>query len=379
MSQLSTLLVLPQPIIAEGICRAILADPPESLDDSYDSLGEALVGLDLMSGESFQSQLAMMRRLTLQDDLPNLKIARNSLMEIVWGLRWKWEKSFREALAEKRCRRTKIETRGSFWKWEKNWREPSVASESLEHRPAETIDATADLKKSAVALAQGGRTSQQDRALAFDGILPNGISFSLSIVADGCGPMGDSAAETAVQSFAAKLFEEILFHYQHSLMEAVLVALRFADRQIVEKARDLGGAVFTAYVQVGDEKYIVNVGDSEAWFLSDDGEYTKVTISNSSRDFGRYIPVRLLGWRYPPEEEGAYVLGEPDIFVPTQAMSGLLFLFSDGIDGSIGEQVARAFPHYQLDRMAKEIIQMMSGLKNPERLDNMAVSVRRIG
>lgn len=374
MNSLANILATSAPPGAMEVSMAIREEPLENLDLSYDFLGSLLGEIDPVVGETFKSQVIMARRLVCHGDLQKLVAAKRSLEHLVLGVKGKkWPSDISHV------RPSEVTKRGSFWRLMEDWKESQIPSVDLEGRSAEIINATAGLQNNAIALAQGGRPTQQDRALAFNGVLPNGITISLSIVADGCFMLGDIASETAVQSFTQKLFEELLFNFHHSAVEVILIALRFAEQQVAANANRLGGTMFVAYVQVGEEKYIVNVGDSQAWFLSDAGEYTKVTIDHRMWEFDCYAPIRRLGWRLPPEEEGVVSLAEPDIFIPTQELSGHLFLFSDGVFGEIGEMVAKTFPKKPLDLWAKDIIQVMSGLfVDPARLDNMTVNIRRI-
>ena len=400
MSSLAGLFVGSSDVALAEMQYAIMTDPLMELDQAYDFLGNLVMEDDHILGESFHSQLALARRFRNSDGR-KAATAKLSLRHLISGFREKWKGVLKRerfecfaSAADSVERARKVLQRGSYWRLADVVPEASERSEREGEAPialllegatrAPIID-TPQVRLATVpptmAFAQhiGDRTEQQDKVLTFEGILPDERKIVISIVADGHHSLGGIASATAVQSFVERFFGELLFHSRQAVLQAIFSAVQFADKKVQEKTSFgiWGGTTFVAYIHVGIEKYIVNIGDSRAYFLSDSGEYTQVSIDHSSwadDGRGRYGPIRRLAVRMPVEKGGA-ALGDPDIFIPTQEISGHVFLFSDGVEGLLGKY---ALGPEQKNSLQQAVDLIIKAMLTEKKLDNLSASVIRV-
>ena len=394
MSTLAGLFVGSSDVGLAAMQFAITTDPLLELDGAYDFLGNLVMEDNHILGESFHSQLALARRFR-NSDTRKAKTAQLSLSDLVSGFREKWEGVLKKerfecfALAADSVEQArKVLQRGSYWRLSDVV--PEAGPRNLEPLPRNPLHIdTPQVRLATVPLTMafvqhiGDKTKQQDKVLTFEGILPDERKTVISIVADGYYSLGDIASATAVQTFVQQFFAELLFHPHQVVPQSILNAVQFADKKVQEEIpeRKLGGTTFVAYIQVGSEKYIMNIGDSRAYFLADSGEYAQVSIDHSTWALGRgryspihYAPIRRLAVRVPVEKEGI-TLGEPDIFVPTQEISGHVFLFSDGVEGLLGKY---ALGPEQKNSLQQAVDLIIKAMLTEKKLDNLSASVIRV-
>lgn len=223
---------------------------------------------------------------------------------------------------------------------------------------------------------QGPRTTQEDYGLGFEGRLPNGTPIKIAVVTDGNGSEGRKASHYTAQIFLTRLLSYLSLDPLPSLRPAIRESIRYARAQMDQRVSLSGGTTFVAFIQVGDEKIIVNLGDSRAYFLAPSGEYAQITIDHSLK--GGIFFLRLLTGGALLSQGHLVIIGvrtEPDLFVPTQPMGGLLFLLSDGIDPVFAGEVGKDLSGAPLREIAETILDMML-LRGP--YDNMTVGVIRV-
>lgn len=105
---------------------------------------------------------------------------------------------------------------------------------------------------------QGPRDEQQDYALGFEGRLPNGTPIRIAVVTDGNGSEGKKASHFTAQIFLTRFLSYLSLSPLPPLRPAIRQSIKYAQDRIYQQISLLGGTMFVAYIQVGNEKMIVN-------------------------------------------------------------------------------------------------------------------------
>ncbi len=212
----------------------------------------------------------------------------------------------------------------------------------------------------------GDRGYQQDMGFVLEATLPDGRRVRIAIVADGHYNQGDGASYLSISLFTIRFLSALISLPELEVSELIRFALLETDGEIQRLIED-GGSTFTAFVEVGDEKYIANIGDSRTLFLSPEKEYAQVTINHAVWSYssfaGRhgYAFLRDLGNRDGRKFASlTHLSAEPDIFVPaTPITGGLVFLVSDGIVPTIEYDAYSKDPAASPQSVADRMIAMM--------------------
>ena len=410
MADLATMLASGAPLAADQVIEAMLtasATPDGVFDPGFDLLIPPISKADEVIGDSYMAQLVIARRLARGFDSKASGRAHLSLVDLLRGVKNNLRlENFPKPITAPLLLGGKS-LRGHHWKLDCGGNErskkislpPPIEGDETSKLLAQVdgrfsfLGSNPDdifedffvsdkfplLKKSDIPTAAmaghiGSRPSQQDYSLVIDVTLPTGLSVRLAMVADGHLKNGEYASKMGSWFFVKRFLENLLLHPQADIYDAGVQALRYADAKIQEIYEE-AGTTFTAYVQAGDKKYLVHVGDSQAHFISDGGKDSKVTISHFGKRSGDYWMLRALGERNEKARRGSVILGEPDIYLPTVVAGGLLILSSDGVNGNLGEwalQNSDGSPQ----SVADAIIEGMLSFNDPHQDNMMALAIR---
>jgi protein phosphatase len=185
--------------------------------------------------------------------------------------------------------------------------------------------------------------------------------LGLYVVADGMGghAAGDVASGLAINTIASRMASHFLvpqlsnngaldsFDAQIWLADAVQAAndAVYAHRQ--STGTNMGTTLVAALV-IGEEAYIANVGDSRAYFITDNEEIRQITTDHSlverlvamgqiGPQEARAHPQRNVIYRTIGDKEKAQV----DFFIQTLNPGASLLLCSDGLSGKVEDHEIR--------------------------------------
>lgn len=192
----------------------------------------------------------------------------------------------------------------------------------------------------------GGRPKQQDNTFIVKEGLPTGIK-SIAVLADGHGVDGYNASKFGAQLFEARLVDIIRSKPNINIEKAIAQAVKYADQQLIEKFPD-GGTTLNAVIQVDGKAYVVNVGDSRAYLISE-GKAKKITKDHNRADIGKAnVLTRSLG-DGSSKEGGSPVTAQPEIFTIDLKAGDQIVQCSDGLTYT-GEEITQII----LDKKSEE-------------------------
>jgi PPM family protein phosphatase len=185
--------------------------------------------------------------------------------------------------------------------------------------------------------------------ITYDGALP----FGLYIVADGMGghKNGEKASSLAVHVFShyvtSHLFSPLLAYHpeqpSQSIQEIMEGGVQAAQQAILRDVNG-GGTTLTAVLILGEQMTLVHVGDSRAYWISDQDETVQLTrdhsLVNRLLELGQITPEEAV---VHPQKNVLYrALGQPEAIIPdlhsaALPSSGYLLLCSDGLWGVVPE------------------------------------------
>ncbi len=388
-------------------------------ESDVDDIAETLFNADRPLGELFLSQSVLIQRLVREERGGDALLAKNLLASFFrdyYGSRGSLSNESRFAPSGEVVAKLRQKLRGRHWRLDPEpigevsqtpagdipIRVPGIFSDVNTSRnvyPAPTSEPLSEWQvfrkwwrslrhqkpiqatlpqNIALITHQGSRDSQEDYALAFEGRLPNGAKIKIAVVADGNGLIGGGrmASHSAAQIFLTRLLSHLSLDPLPPLRAAIRESIKYAQSKMAYIPFD-GGTTFVAYLEVGAEKYIVNVGDSRAYFLSPSGEYDQISIDHMLRGSTSFLRV-LRGGKAMPEwvVKAAGVRSEPDLFVPVTQSGGLVYLFSDGVNPTFGKPVPGVDPNRPLQQIAETILDLMFLTKDS--YDNMTIGIVRV-
>ena len=135
---------------------------------------------------------------------------------------------------------------------------------------------------SSYAMTDVGRTRTVNQDYVFSCLEPVGNLPNLFIVADGMG--GHQAGDFASSYSVKKILESISFSLQKNPHKIFADAIRYANRELIEKAKanpELKGMGTTVVLLtvIGEKAYVANVGDSRLYLMED--TLTQITVDHS--------------------------------------------------------------------------------------------------
>lgn len=195
------------------------------------------------------------------------------------------------------------------------------------------------------------REQNEDSFYAIESLMQHSYGqepFGLFIVADGMGghQKGEMASSLAARITANKILEEIYLPYltnrqnrdSRPLNEVLIASVENANKSVHEQVPE-GGTTLTAALIMGNNAYIVHVGDTRV-YLFKQGEMKQITKDHS-------LAQRLQESNQATEEEVAHVQNvlykaigqgstlEADTYVQHLTPGASLLLCSDGLWGSV--------------------------------------------
>jgi len=125
----------------------------------------------------------------------------------------------------------------------------------------------------------------------------NGAKFGVYLVADGVTGKGEGGGEMAAQAIE-RFFGDVLDETPDRLKEVVKFEgekrdkgvidilqnmMRVGDRRVRKEAKG-ESTTATAVIVIGDEAYVVSVGDSRAYLVGEGGEFERLTLDNTEAE-----------------------------------------------------------------------------------------------
>lgn len=186
----------------------------------------------------------------------------------------------------------------------------------------------------------GARPEQEDYAFAQEGEgLPEDVR-GIYVIADGHKGDGAAASKIATTKFVQVIKEKLFRNKSEDIPELLKTAIGQAHSEVVNNIPE-GGTTLTAAIWIRDKVYIVNIGDSRAYFLPKGTEpIRQVTADHTIKSgSGEDVLKKAIGNQnklpYSPEGD--------DIHVITVATGDYLVLCTDGISKVISsEQIQEA-------------------------------------
>ena len=175
------------------------------------------------------------------------------------------------------------------------------------------------------------------------------LPAGLFIVADGLGghESGEVASEIAVRTVSRMLLQRLFLQFLDYPPQAPSVSIQDAIKETVDEANRLifqdipgGGTTLTAALILGSQLTLAQIGDSRAYWLSDEGEIRPLTRDHSLvghlLEAGQITPEEAL--QHPQRNILYRALGqatpvEVDLTTLPLPGSGHLILCSDGLWG----------------------------------------------
>lgn len=135
---------------------------------------------------------------------------------------------------------------------------------------------------SSYAMTDVGKTRFVNQDYVFSSLEPVGNLPNLFLVADGMG--GHQAGDFASSYSVKKFLESVSLSLQKNPHKIFEDAIRYANRELIEKARDNPelkgmGTTMVALTIIGKKAYVANVGDSRLYHFED--ELVQITEDHS--------------------------------------------------------------------------------------------------
>lgn len=161
-----------------------------------------------------------------------------------------------------------------------------------------------------------------------------------------CDGMGGARAGNVASTLAVEVFSDIMMHGQQEPRERLTAALAAANNRVLKHAhtrpncRGMGTTLVGALVE-NDIAYVINVGDSRAYYISENG-IEQITRDHSLVEDlvqrGRITPQEARN--HPNKNVITRALGvdrhlEGDLFSRKMAPGSMLLLCSDGLSNML--------------------------------------------
>lgn len=231
------------------------------------------------------------------------------------------------------------------------------------------------------------RSENQDCVRFVQNAIP---SFGVLALCDGMGGerAGSIASEIALTSFISKVTEYLSDKKnKENISEKVREAVEQANNLIFEhgkkdsKCEGMGTTLVAAIIK-GKESYVVNVGDSRAYLISD-GKIEQITHDHSFVEemIGRGSITREAARNHPRKNIITRALGAEetvmcDIFEPELSKNDLLLLCSDGLSNTLSDEEIFEISknNKNLSDIGKELLDLALSRGAP---DNVTVGLLR--
>ena len=202
--------------------------------------------------------------------------------------------------------------------------------------------------------------------------------LAIAVVCDGMGgaQAGNVASAVAVEAFAANLEDACrqgMPPEPEQMQELLRGACRAANTQVFELSRDNAeyfgmGTTLVAALTISHEVYVINVGDSRCYILSD-GQLTQITSDHSlvqalvdcgdiTQEEARTHPKKNVITRALGVDDTV----RSDVFCVEHKEGDILLLCSDGLTNTVADDVLR-----------EELSQLVSPEETARKLLNLAV------
>jgi len=231
------------------------------------------------------------------------------------------------------------------------------------------------------------RSENQDCVRFVQNAMP---SFGVLALCDGMGGArsGSIASEIALTSFISKVTEDLSDKKnKDKISEKVREAVEQANNLIIERGKrdskcEGMGTTLVAAIIKGKENYVVNVGDSRAYLISD-GKIEQITHDHSFVEemIGRGSITREAARNHPRKNIITRALGAEetvmcDIFEPELAKNDLLLLCSDGLSNTLSDEEILEISNNSknLSDIGKELLDLALSRGAP---DNVTVGLLR--
>ena len=231
------------------------------------------------------------------------------------------------------------------------------------------------------------RSENQDCVRFVQNAMP---SFGVLALCDGMGGAraGSIASEIALTSFISKVTEDLSDKKnKDKISEKVREAVEQANNLIIERGKrdskcEGMGTTLVAAIIKGKENYVVNVGDSRAYLISD-GKIEQITHDHSFVEemIGRGSITREAARNHPRKNIITRALGAEetvmcDIFEPELAKNDLLLLCSDGLSNTLSDEEILEISknNKNLSDIGKELLDLALSRGAP---DNVTVGLLR--
>jgi len=231
------------------------------------------------------------------------------------------------------------------------------------------------------------RSENQDCVRFVQNAMP---SFGVLALCDGMGGArsGSIASEIALISFISKVTEDLSDKKnKDKISEKVREAVEQANNLIIERGKrdskcEGMGTTLVAAIIKGKENYVVNVGDSRAYLISD-GKIEQITHDHSFVEemIGRGSITREAARNHPRKNIITRALGAEetvmcDIFEPELAKNDLLLLCSDGLSNTLSDEEILEISknNKNLSDIGKELLDLALSRGAP---DNVTVGLLR--
>jgi serine/threonine protein phosphatase PrpC len=207
---------------------------------------------------------------------------------------------------------------------------------------------------------------------------------AIFLVADGMG--GHQAGEVASRWAAEQVTYEYYADADNDPGNSLVRALKAANQTLYDQAQadpaKLGmGTTMVAAVVLGRSVYVVNVGDSRAYFINK-REIGQITEDHSwvEEQVQAGLMTREQAERHPQRNLITRALGskpavEVDLFKGTIQEGDILLLCSDGLSGSLSEQQMAAIARAELPPQAA--LRLIALAKEQKAEDNISVLIVR--
>ena len=199
---------------------------------------------------------------------------------------------------------------------------------------------------SSYAMTDVGRTRLVNQDYVFSCLEPVGNLPNLFIVADGMG--GHQAGDFASSYSVKKILESISLSLQKSPHKIFADAIRYANRELIEKAKanpELKGMGTTVVLLtiIGEKAYVANVGDSRLYLMED--TLTQITVDHSLvQEMIRIGELTKESARLHPDKNiitravGAGRDINADYFEFTLTEKSILLMCSDGLSNMVEDE-----------------------------------------
>lgn len=231
------------------------------------------------------------------------------------------------------------------------------------------------------------RIENQDRVRFVQNAVP---SYGVLALCDGMGgaKAGSVASEIALSAFISNITD--LLTDKKSILattEKITLAAEKANSLIVERGKTDSkcegmGTTLVAAIIKGKECFVVNVGDSRGYLISD-GKIEQITRDHSFVEemVGRGTLTREAARNHPRKNIITRALGaeetvQCDIFEPSLAKNDLLLLCSDGLSNTLNDDeiLEITLKNKDLESIGKELVNLALTRGAP---DNVTVGLIR--